>query len=84
MLLTLNLESLSILIDIQCWKSELNNRVEFFIVFADNEEIFLNLFKPQNQDFLYEHSASNGFPEDIKTIVIHRITTLPEFPFNIY
>lgn len=83
MLLTLNVESLNILIEIECWKNETNKRIEFYIIYAENEEIFLNVYKRENEDCLYEHSASEGLPENIKDIIKHRLTTLPGFPYCI-
>jgi hypothetical protein len=57
------------LIDIITWESTMNGRVEFYAVFAEQEETFVNFVKCSGQPLITEVSSSADLPTDIKAVI---------------
>jgi hypothetical protein len=62
-----------VVIDIITWESTINNRVEFYAVFADQKETFVNFVKRTGQPFITEVSSSADLTADIKAMIKDRL-----------
>ncbi len=57
------------IIDIITWESAMNNRVEYYAVFAEQEETFVNFVRCSGQPLITEVSSSADLPTEIKAVI---------------
>jgi len=62
-----------VVIDIIMWESNMNNRVEFYAVFANQQETFVNFVKHAGQPILTEESSSTDLTPDIKAVIKEKL-----------
>jgi hypothetical protein len=62
-----------IVIDIITWESAINGRIEFYAVFTDQQETFVNFVKRTGQPFITEESSSTDLTADIKAVIKEKL-----------
>lgn len=67
-------------IDVTWWESAMDNRIEFYVVFAGQQETFINFVKRKNHTDLIEESSSADLPSDIKAAIKNRLMYFTEHP----
>jgi len=60
-------------IDIVAWESSMNNRIEYYAVFADQQETFVNFVKHTGQSLLTEESSSEDLTAAIKAVIKEKL-----------
>jgi len=62
-----------VMIDVTEWESTMDNRIEFYAVFADQQETFVNFVKRTGQPLLTEVSSSTDMTADMKTVIKEKL-----------
>jgi len=60
-------------IDISMWESAINNRIEYYAVFTDQQETFVNFVKRTGQSLITEESSSADLTTDIKAVIKEKL-----------
>ena len=60
-------------IDIVAWESSMNNRIEYYAVFADQQETFVNFVKHTGQSLITEEASSADLTADIKAVIKEKL-----------
>jgi len=68
------------IIDIIRWESTINNRIEYYAVFAEQQETFVNFVKRTGQPLITEVSSSSDLTTDIKAIIKEKLVDYLEHP----
>lgn len=61
------------IIDIALWESTINNRIEYYAVFANQQETFINFVKCAGQSTITEVSSSADLNADTKAIIKEKL-----------
>jgi len=61
------------MIDVTEWDSTMNNRIEFYAVFADRQETFVNFVKYSGQSLITEVSSSKDLTAAIKAVIKEKL-----------
>jgi hypothetical protein len=70
---SINYNEKEVMIDVTSWESAINNRIEFYAVFADQQETFINFVKRTDQLIITEVSSSADLTPDIKSIIKEKL-----------
>jgi len=62
-----------VMIDVTEWDSTMNNRIEYYAVFTDQQETFVNFVKRTGQSFITEVSSSSDLTADIKAVIKEKL-----------
>jgi pyruvate/2-oxoglutarate/acetoin dehydrogenase E1 component len=62
-----------VIIDIITWESTMNGRVEFYAVFTEQQETFVNFVKRTGQSIITEVASSADLTTDIKALIKERL-----------
>jgi hypothetical protein len=62
-----------VMIDVTEWDSTMNNRIEFYAVFADRQETFVNFVKYSGQSLITEVSSSKDLTAAIKAVIKEKL-----------
>ena len=62
-----------VMIDVTSWESTINNRIEFYAVFADQQETFVNFVKRTDKSVITEVSSSADLTSDIKSTIKEKL-----------
>lgn len=62
-----------VMIDVASWESSIDSRIEFYAVFADRQETFVNFVKRTDQPNITEVSSSADLTANIKAVIMDKI-----------
>ena len=62
-----------VMVDVTAWESTMNNRIEYYAVFTDQQETFVNFVKHTGQSLITEVSSSTDLTADIKAIIKEKL-----------
>jgi len=57
------------MVDVTAWESTMDNRIEYYAVFANQQETFVNFEKRTGQSLITEVSSSKDLTTDIKAVI---------------
>jgi hypothetical protein len=77
---TINYKDKEVVVDVTLWESAMNDRIEFYVVFADQQETFVNFVKRKDQPLLTEESSSADLTRDIKAVIKERLIHFTHYP----
>jgi len=69
-----------VMVDVTSWESTIDNRIEFYVVFAGQQETFINFVKRRNQTDITEESSSADLTDDIKAAIKNRLIYFTQHP----
>ncbi len=69
----ININGQESMIDVSRWESTVDNRIEFYAVFADHQETFINFVKRTDQLVIAEVSSSADLTQDHKKAIKERL-----------
>jgi len=61
------------MIDIIKWESTMDSRIEFYAVFKEQKETFVNFVKRTGQASITEVSSSADLPTDVKAVIKEKL-----------
>jgi len=62
-----------VIIDVTEWDSTMNNRIEYYAVFANQQETFVNFVKRTGQSLITEVSSSSDLTADMKAVIKEKL-----------
>ncbi|TKK66661.1 hypothetical protein FC093_16630 [Ilyomonas limi] len=77
---SINYKGKEVMIDVTSWKSTINNRIEFYVVFADQQETFINFVKRTGQTDITEVSSSADLTAAIKAVIKDKLIYFTQYP----
>ena len=76
MTFSINYKEKEVIIDVTSWESTINNRIEFYAVFANQQETFVNFVKRTGESAITEVAASADLSENVKAIIKDKLIYL--------
>jgi hypothetical protein len=76
----INYKGQDVVVDVASWQSTIDNRIEFYVVFVEQQETFINFVKRTDQLVITEVSSSADLTEDIKAVIKDQLLYFIQHP----